>query len=82
MSYLKFFYFSIGIRNFSISRSANYLPSNGYYQFIPSIGIPWTTAKVLAASSFIMIRGYLATITAADEAKYQGEQAEELDWRK
>jgi gliding motility-associated-like protein len=72
-----------GTRNFSISiDQANYLPSNGhYYQFIPSIGIPWTTAKALAANSrYYGLQGYLATITAADEAKISGEQAAGAGW--
>jgi hypothetical protein len=37
--------------------------------FIPSIGVPWTTAKALASSLYYGLQGYLATITAADEAK-------------
>jgi hypothetical protein len=60
MSYLKFFRFSIWNTNFSISiGQANYLPSNGhYYQFIPSIGIPWTTAKkYLPQALFIWFTG-------------------------
>jgi hypothetical protein len=60
------------------------LPSNGhYYQFIPSIGVPWTTAKALAANSLYYTQGYLATITAADEAKYQENKPRSwMDWRK
>ena len=72
-----------GIRNFSISiGQANYLPSNGhYYQFIPSIGITWTAAKVLAENTlYYGLQGYLATITTADEAKISGEQASGAGW--
>jgi gliding motility-associated-like protein len=72
-----------GIRNFSISiGQANYLPSNGhYYQFIPSIGITWTAAKILAENTlYYGLQGYLATITSADEAKISGEQAAGAGW--
>lgn len=72
-----------GIRNFSISiGQANYLPSNGhYYQFIPSTGITWTAAKILAENTlYYGLQGYLATITSADEAKISGEQAAGAGW--
>ena len=72
-----------GTRTFSISiGQANYLPSNGhYYQYIPSLGITWTDAKVQAESSlYYGLQGYLATITAADEAKLSGEQASGAGW--
>jgi len=72
-----------GIKKFSISISqANYLPSNGhYYEYIPNIGITWTDAKVAAQSNvYYGIHGYLATITAADEAQLSGEQAAGAGW--
>lgn len=74
-----------GIRNFSISiGQANYLPRNGhYYQFISNIGISWPTAKDAAESvvnNYYGLQGYLATITAADEAKISGEQAAGAGW--
>jgi gliding motility-associated-like protein len=72
-----------GTRTFSISiGQANYLPSNGhYYQYIPSLGIKWTDAKAQAESSrYYGLQGYLATITAADEAKLSGEQASGAGW--
>ena len=72
-----------GIRNFSISiGQANYLPSNGhYYYYIPSLGITWTDAKVAAAAStYNGLQGYLATITAADEAQLAGAQASGAGW--
>ena len=72
-----------GIRTFSISiGQANYLPSNGhYYQYIPNIGITWSDAKIAAATNFYYgIQGYLATITAADEAQIAGEQSEGAGW--
>lgn len=74
-----------GIRNFSISiGQANYLPRNGhYYQFISSVGITWTDAKIAAESAaleYYGLQGYLATLTAADEAKISGEQAAGAGW--
>jgi gliding motility-associated-like protein len=72
-----------GIRNFSISiGQANYLPRNDhYYQYVPSIGTTWTTARALAdSSSYYGLKGYLATLTAGDEAKISGEQAEGAGW--
>lgn len=72
-----------GIRTFSISvGQANYLPSNGhYYQYFPNVGITWSQAKVLAqASTYYGLQGYLATITAADEAQLSGEQASGAGW--
>lgn len=72
-----------GIRNFSITiGQANYLPRNGhYYLYIPNLGINWTAAKTVAeASSYYGLQGYLATITAADEAKISGEQAAGAGW--
>lgn len=72
-----------GIRTFSISiGQANYLPSNGhYYQYIPNIGITWSDARLAATTNFYYgIQGYLATITAADEAQIAGEQSEGAGW--
>ncbi len=72
-----------GTRTFSITvGQANYLPSNGhYYQYIPSEGITWTSAKTLAESStYYGLQGYLATLTAADEAQLAGAQASGTGW--
>lgn len=72
-----------GIKNFSISvGQANYLPSNQhYYQYIPDFGITWKSAKSLAENStYYGLKGYLATITSADEAKLSGEQAAGAGW--
>ena len=72
-----------GSRTFSITfGDANYLPSTQhYYQYIPSIGITWTAAKAAAeTSSYYGIKGYLATILAADEAQLVGEQAAGAGW--
>ncbi|WP_298392834.1 T9SS type B sorting domain-containing protein [Flavobacterium sp.] len=72
-----------GVRTFSISiGQANYLPSNGhYYQYIPNIGITWSDARLAATTNFYYgIQGYLATITAADEAQLAGEQSPGAGW--
>jgi len=72
-----------GTRNFSITiGEANYLPSTEhYYRFIPSLGITWTAAKAAAeTSTYYGLQGYLATITAADEAQLSGEQSAGAGW--
>lgn len=72
-----------GTRTFSITvGQANYLPSNGhYYQYIPNLGITWTNAKAAAQlSTYYGLQGYLATITAADEAQLAGTQASGAGW--
>jgi gliding motility-associated-like protein len=72
-----------GIRTFSITLGqANYLPRNGhYYLYVPNLGITWTAAKTAAeTSNYFGIQGYLTTITAADEAKIAGEQAQGAGW--
>jgi gliding motility-associated-like protein len=74
-----------GIRNFSISLGggqANYLPRNGhYYEYVPNLGITWTNAKAAAAlKTFYGLQGYLATLTAADEAQLAGKQAPGTGW--
>jgi len=72
-----------GSRTFSISiGQANYLPSNGhYYQYIPNLGVTWTNARALAqASTYYGLQGYLATITAPDEAQLAGIQASGAGW--
>lgn len=70
-------------RTFSITLGqANYLPRNGhYYRFISAINIPWQDAKIAAENStYFGLRGYLATLTAADEAQISGEQAQGTGW--
>ena len=72
-----------GIRNFSISiGQANYLPRNGhYYEYVPNIGITWTNARAAAdIRTYYGLKGYLATITAADEAQLAGKQAPGAGW--
>ncbi|MEO8535427.1 MAG: T9SS type B sorting domain-containing protein [Flavobacterium sp.] len=72
-----------GTRTFSITiGQANYLPSTQhYYLFVPSVGITWTAAKTATeASTYYGLKGYLATILAADEAQLIGEQASGTGW--
>jgi gliding motility-associated-like protein len=74
---------AFGTKTFSITiGNANYLPSTQhYYLFIPSIGISWTAAKAAAeASDYYGLKGYLATILSAEEAKLIGEQASGTGW--
>lgn len=70
-------------KEFSITiGDANYLPSTGhYYQYVPSLGITWTSAKTAAENSFYFgLQGYLATITSLEEAQLSGEQAAGAGW--
>ncbi|MDR6844094.1 T9SS type B sorting domain-containing protein [Flavobacterium granuli] len=72
-----------GTRNFSISiGQANYLPRNGhYYEYVPFTGISWTSARDAAEiRTYYGLKGYLATLTAADEAQLAGEQAPGAGW--
>lgn len=72
-----------GIRNFSINLGqANFLPSTGhYYQYVSNTGITWTNAKTAAeTSTYYGLKGYLATLLSADEAKLSGEQASGAGW--
>ncbi|TDD78650.1 Ig-like domain-containing protein [Flavobacterium caseinilyticum] len=72
-----------GSRTFSITLgAANYLPRNGhYYEYFRNIGISWTAAKAAAETrEYFGLKGYLATITAADEAQLAGEQANGAGW--
>ncbi|CAD0002632.1 lectin [Flavobacterium salmonis] len=72
-----------GTKTFSITiGQANYLPSTGhFYQFISNVGITWTQAKAAAENStYYGLKGYLATISARDEAKLSGEQASGAGW--
>jgi gliding motility-associated-like protein len=72
-----------GNRNFSINLDkSNYLPSSKhYYQFVSDPGISWGNAKRAAeSSSYYGLKGYLATITTLDEAKFVGEQLSGNGW--
>ncbi|HTG65921.1 MAG TPA: hypothetical protein VL859_06065, partial [Flavobacterium sp.] len=72
-----------GIKNFSISiGQANYLPRNKhFYEYVPNLGITWTAARdAAAARTHYGLQGYLATLTAADEAQLAGAQAPGTGW--
>ncbi len=78
--------FPSGNKTFSISIGTNrllsYLPRNKhFYEYVQSIGITWTDAKAAAESkSYYGLAGYLATLTAADEAQLVGDQAPGTGW--
>ncbi|GAA4818683.1 T9SS type B sorting domain-containing protein [Litoribaculum gwangyangense] len=70
-------------KGFSITiGDANYLPSTDhYYEYVPNLGITWTSARIAAASrTYFGLQGYLATITSAEEAQLSGEQAAGAGW--
>ncbi|MFV7234483.1 T9SS type B sorting domain-containing protein [Flavobacterium sp. ZB4R12] len=72
-----------GIRNFSITiGQANYLPRNKhFYEYIYNPGISWTEAKLATETKiYYGLKGYLATLTAADEAQLAGAQAAGNGW--
>ncbi|AJR03846.1 lectin [Siansivirga zeaxanthinifaciens CC-SAMT-1] len=70
-------------KGFSITiGDANYLPSTDhYYEYVPNLGITWTSARIAAASrTYFGLQGYLATITSSEEAQLSGEQAAGAGW--
>ncbi len=72
-----------GTRQFSITvGTANYLPSTGhYYEYVPSLGITWTSANTAANSrTYFGLQGYLATLTSQVEADFSGSQASGVGW--
>jgi len=74
-----------GTRTFSISLGSgqlSYLPRNKhFYEFVANIGITWTDAKLAAETrTYYGLQGYLATLTAADEAQLAGAQAPGAGW--
>ena len=74
-----------GSRSFSISvgiGNLSYLPRNGhYYEYVPSDGVTWTSAKYEAGiRKYYGLQGYLATLTSADEAQLAGAQAPGAGW--
>ncbi len=72
-----------GSRGFSISvGDSNYLPSTDhYYEFVPDIGITWTTARTAAESrTYFGLQGYLATFTSQEEADFAGSQISGAGW--
>ena len=74
---------NVGAKTFSLTAgSANYLASTDhYYDFVPSNLITWTTAKTTAESmTYFGLQGYLATLTAPDEAQIAGELSPGTGW--
>ena len=74
---------NVSAKTFSLTvGSANYLASNGhYYEFVPANLITWTAAKAAAESrTYFGLQGYLATLTAPDEAKIAGELTPGTGW--
>ena len=74
-----------GTRTFSINLGTgqlSYLPSNKhFYEYVPFPGITWTDAKTAAETkNYYGLQGYLATLTAADEAQLAGAQAPGNGW--
>ena len=72
-----------GAKTFSLTvGSANYLASNGhYYEFVPANLITWTAAKAAAEGrTYFGLQGYLATLTAVDEAQIAGELTTGTGW--
>ncbi|MCB0371516.1 MAG: hypothetical protein KDD31_00745 [Muricauda sp.] len=70
-------------RTFSVVlNEANYLASTGhYYEYVPSLGITWTSARDAAAlRTFYGLQGYLATISIQDESDLLGSQAPGAGW--
>ncbi len=74
-----------GTKTFSISigtRLLSYLPRNKhFYEYVQFIGIPWTDAKVDAElKMYYNLKGYLATLTAEDEAQLAGKETLGAGW--
>ena len=74
-----------GTKTFSISLGSgqlSYLPRNKhFYEYVPYLGINWTSAKLAAETKiYYGLQGYLATLTAADEAQLAGAQAPGAGW--
>jgi gliding motility-associated-like protein len=74
-----------GTRTFSISLGSgqlSYLPRNKhFYEYVANVGITWADAKIAAeARTYYGLQGYLATLTASDEAQLAGAQAPGAGW--
>lgn len=74
-----------GVRTISINLGTgqlSYLPRNKhFYEYVSFLGITWTDAKLAAETKiYYGLKGYLATLTAADEAQLAGEQAPGAGW--
>lgn len=74
---------NIANKTFSLTAgSANYLASTDhYYDYVPANLITWTDAKAAAeAMDYFGLRGYLATLTIADEGQISGELSPGTGW--
>lgn len=74
-----------GLRDFSINLgfgNVSYLPSNGhFYEYVPALGISWIDARNAASTkNYYGLKGYLATLTSADESQLAGIQAPGAGW--
>jgi gliding motility-associated-like protein len=74
-----------GTKTFSITigtKLLSYLPRNEHlYEYVPFAGIYWTDAKSAAEKMYYYgLQGYLATLTAADEAQLCGPQGPGAGW--
>ena len=60
----------------------NYLPlTEHFYEYISSIGITWTTAKIAAEDkTYYGRQGYLATLTSQEESEFAGERVGGAGW--
>ncbi len=67
--------------SFSIAPGA-YNPDNGhFYEFISQPGVTWTEARAAALGrSLFGLRGYLATITSAEENQFAFSKAQAVGW--
>jgi gliding motility-associated-like protein len=74
-----------GNRSFSINLgtgSLSYLPTNKhFYEYVPNLGITWAQARSAAETrNYYGLKGYLATLTSAEEAQLAGAQAPGAGW--
>ncbi|MFI1770414.1 T9SS type B sorting domain-containing protein [Thalassobellus citreus] len=70
-------------KTFSITiGDANYLPkTDHYYEYVSDYGITWSAARTAAENrTYFGLKGYLVTITSAEEAQLTGEQAAGAGW--
>jgi len=72
-----------GNRDFAITvGDANYLPSSGhYYEYVSAPNITWTDARDAAElRRYFGLKGYLATLTSAEEGTFAGTQSIGVGW--
>jgi gliding motility-associated-like protein len=73
---------NLGEKTFSLTAgSANFLDNGHYYEFVPANLITWTDAKTTAENmNYFGLQGYLATLTAPNEAQIAGELTPGTGW--